>query len=111
MTVDGRGRHLDVSEPLRAYVRRRMQFAIGSFEPRIIRAEVCVADVNGPKGGVDKLCVIAVCLVRIGWVFASADGVSAYSAVDRAASRMRTIVVRRIGARLKSRSRADRLSV
>jgi len=111
MKVEVKGRHLDVSEPLRAYAQRRLQFAIGSFEPRIVRAEVCLADVNGPKGGVDKLCVIAVFLGRIGWVFATADSASAYSAIDRAASRIRTGVVRRLGTRLKSRFRADRLSV
>ena len=111
MRVDVKGRRLDVSDALRAYTQRRLNFAIGSFEPRIIRTQVCLADVNGPKGGVDKWCAIAVCLVQIGWVFATAESASAYSAVDRAASRIRTVVARQIRTRLKSRSRAHRSSV
>jgi putative sigma-54 modulation protein len=111
MKVDVRGRDLDVSDALRAYTQRRLDFAIGSFDPRIIRAEVCIADVNGPKGGVDKVCAIAVCLVQTGWVFATADSASAYSAVDGAASRIRTVIARGIRTRQKSRSRAYRWSV
>jgi putative sigma-54 modulation protein len=110
MNVEVKGRRLDVSKALRAYAERRLHFAIGSFEPRIIRAEICITDVNGPKGGIDKLCAIAVCLVGTGWVFATADSANAYSAIDGAASRMRTVVARRIRTRLKSRFRSDRLS-
>jgi putative sigma-54 modulation protein len=108
MKVEVKGRHLDVSEALRAYTERRLNFAIGSFGPRIMRTQVCIADVNGPKGGVDKVCAIAVCLVQTGWVFATADSASAYSAVDGAASRIRAVVARRIRTRLKSRSRGHR---
>jgi putative sigma-54 modulation protein len=111
MKVEVKGRHLDVSEALRAYAERRLHFAIGPFEARITRAEVCIADVNGPKGGVDKLCAIAVRLAGTGWLFATAESTNAYSAIDGAASRMRTVVARRIRTRLKPRFRADRSSV
>jgi putative sigma-54 modulation protein len=105
MNVDVRGRQLDVSEPLRAYTQRRVQFAIGSFEARISRVEICIADVNGPRGGVDKTCVITVFLEGTGSVFAKGVGASAYAAVDHAASRIRTILVR--GLRMSAASRRD----
>jgi ribosome-associated translation inhibitor RaiA len=105
MKVDVRGRHLDVSDTLRAYALRRVQFAIGPFEPRIARVEVSITDVNGPRGGLDKSCVISVLLQPAGSVLARGAAASAYSAVDRAASRIRTILVRRL--RIGSASRRN----
>ena len=53
--------HCDGVEPapvLREYVTRRMSFAIGRFRDHIQWARVKVADVNGPRGGNDKRCVV-----------------------------------------------------
>jgi hypothetical protein len=58
MNAAVKGRHVGVSEALRTYGRRRLQFAIGPFEPRITRTEACIADVNGPKGW-DRQTVVA----------------------------------------------------
>jgi|SRR4051794_10542018 putative sigma-54 modulation protein len=96
MNIDVRGRHLDVSEPLRAYAQRRVQFAIGSFEPRIRGVGICITDVNGPRGGVDKACVITVLVNHGRSLFARARGANAYSTVDRTACRIRTILLRRL---------------
>jgi ribosome-associated translation inhibitor RaiA len=107
MNVSVRGRHLDVSHPLRVYAGRRLQFAIGSFEPRIDQVEVRIEDVNGPRGGIDKTATITVFVNPGGWIFARAAGTNAYSAVDRAASRIRTLLVRRVRSETASR-RPDR---
>jgi ribosomal subunit interface protein len=96
MDILVRGRNLDVSEPLREYARRRLEFAARSFEPRIERVEVLVEDMNGPRGGVDKLCVVSVFVDRIGRVFARATALDAYAAIDRAAARVRSVLVRRL---------------
>ena len=96
MDILVRGRNLDISESLREYARRRLEFAARSFEPRIDGVEVIFEDMNGPRGGIDKLCVISVSVARIGRVFARATAVDAYAAVVRAATRLRSGLVRRI---------------
>lgn len=103
MDVSVRGRHLDVSEPLKTYAERRLLFSIGEFAPRIGEIEVRVSDVNGPRGGVDKACDIAIVLPPFGRLVARAIDANAYSAVDRAASRIRSVLVRRLRQRTERR--------
>lgn len=114
MNVTVRSRHLQLSDALRAYADRRLRFSVGPFAPLIDGIDVCVADVNGPRGGIDKVCAIAVVLTPLERVFARAIDSNAYSAVDTAASRIRTILVRRLRRRRESRrgrwqARAGRL--
>ncbi len=101
-----KGRHLDVSEPLRAYTVRRLRFALGPFARQLINVEVRLADTNGPRGGIDKACAVKVLLRTLTVVFAKAEGTDIYSTVDRAATRVRTAVSRSL-----SRRRADRRDV
>ena len=103
MDVSVRGRHLDLSEPLKAYAERRLLFSIGEFALRIGSIEVRVSDVNGPRGGVDKACDIAVVLPPFGRLVARAIDADAYAAVDRAASRIRSVLVRRLRHRSERR--------
>jgi ribosomal subunit interface protein len=103
MDVSVRGRHLDVSEPLKAYAERRLLFSIGEFAPRVGSIDVRVADVNGPRGGVAKACDIEVMVPPFGRLFARAVDVDAYAAVDKAAARIRSVLVRRIRHRAERR--------
>ena len=59
-----RGRNMTVGNLLRNQVEKRLQFALGRFEPRIRHVTVDLADITGPRGGVDKSCRIAVHLNR-----------------------------------------------
>ena len=49
---------------LRHLLDRRLRFALSRFEPRISGLTAVLEDVNGPRGGVDKLCRIIVRLQR-----------------------------------------------
>jgi putative sigma-54 modulation protein len=40
--------------------RRRIDFAIGRFHARLRSVTVRLTDVNGPKGGIDKNCLVTV---------------------------------------------------
>jgi len=76
-----------VSEALRAHVERRLHFALGRFGGRVRQATVRLSDLNGPRGGVDKACRIAVRLpASPDLVVEDADG-DLYVAIDRAAER------------------------
>lgn len=105
MELSIRGRHLALSDPLKRYAMRRLRFSVGAFDSHISSIDVRLTDVNGPRGGIDKQCLIAVILQPIGRVFVRAMGSDAYAAIDRAATRIRTVVVRKLARRKDVRDR------
>ena len=58
MNLEIRIRSTDLTEALHAYVERRLHFSLGRFAGRLGAVKVRITDVNGPRGGVDKLCRI-----------------------------------------------------
>jgi ribosome-associated translation inhibitor RaiA len=78
-----------VIEPtLRDHIERRLMFALSRFGSRISKAEVYLADDNGPKGGVDKACQVVVRLRGLNDVIAEVTDTDWPVAVDRAATRI-----------------------
>lgn len=71
---------------IREHARRRLGFALGRLSGRIDRVSVTLTDVNGPRHGVDKSC-----LVRIGGagreIVCAAIDSDVYRLIDRAADR------------------------
>ena len=53
-------RGIELSSDLNDYVRRRAHFSFGRFAGRIRSLSIRLADVNGPRGGIDKVCNIRV---------------------------------------------------
>lgn len=53
-------RGVELTADLNDYVRRRIHFALGRFAGKIRSVSVRLADVNGPRGGIDKCCDIRV---------------------------------------------------
>ncbi len=102
MNISVRGRHLAVSEGLKAYAVRRLTFSLGPFGSLVSRAEIRIADVNGPRGGVDKTSVITIVFRPIGTLVARARHADAYSAIDRAAGRIRSVLVRSVQRRTRA---------
>jgi putative sigma-54 modulation protein len=90
---------LDLSDPLKAYTERRLQFSLSHFVTQLDGVEVRLGDINGPRGGIDKTCAIKVILRRFGVVFARAAGHDVYSTVDHAATRIRSAVSRTLSRR------------
>lgn len=60
MKVEIRGRGIQIDDALREHARRRVDFALGRFESSIRWVSLQLEDMNGPRGGVDKRCVIEV---------------------------------------------------
>jgi len=56
ITVHAKG--FEISQPIREYVEKRLETAADRFEHMVRGAHVTLEDVNGPKGGVDKVCRI-----------------------------------------------------
>ena len=51
---------IDLSGDLKDYIGRRVHFSLGRFAARIRSLSIRVADINGPRGGIDKFCDIRV---------------------------------------------------
>ncbi len=83
-----RAKSIGLTEALDDHCRRRLAFALGRFRARIGTVTVVLADVNGPRGGIDKCCSIRVSLRYGGFVVISANDASMYAAVDAAADRI-----------------------
>jgi ribosome-associated translation inhibitor RaiA len=89
MELSIRSRGIDLSDELRDLVARRMQFALDTFEDRVDLTSVYLADLNGPKGGVDKLCQITLRTQGAGEIAVRDTGPSVETALNRAASRVK----------------------
>ena len=53
-------RGIELSGDFEDYLRRRVHFSLGRFAARIRSLSIRLADVNGPRGGVDKCCDVRV---------------------------------------------------
>ena len=95
-------RSVEVPESLAQDIERRVRLVLGRFGRKIAHVTVRFADVNGTRGGVDKLCRVE---ARVwGRLPLAAEGVSddlrtaAVSAVDR----IGRVVERAVGRRFAS---------
>lgn len=60
MKIEVRFRCIEASNALREYVVRRIQFLLNRFSAGIETVVVRIGDINGPRGGVDKRCHVAI---------------------------------------------------
>ena len=64
MRLHIRVRNIELTEALKHYVKRQLQFALGRFGRRIRQVTIRLSDVNGPRGGCDKTCQVKVGLIH-----------------------------------------------
>lgn len=60
MNIQIRTRRDELSEGLQRYVERRLAFTLDRHVSKVGQVLVYLDDLNGPKGGVDKLCQVKV---------------------------------------------------
>jgi putative sigma-54 modulation protein len=94
MKIHVRSRQVELDETVRGYVERRLELGLGKLAERIVRATVYVVDVNGPRGGEDKVCRIEVRLRPTGTVMVADSAADLLVAVDRTADRAAQAVAR-----------------
>ena len=58
MNLFVRSSNVPLTQPIRTYIDRRVRMVLGRFGRKLARVSVRISDVNGPRGGVDKLCRI-----------------------------------------------------
>lgn len=78
---------------------RRFAFALGRFGGSVRSLTVRLRDLNGPRGGHDKLCAVAVRLAGVRReIVVEETSASALMAIDGAANRMARAVARAVDA-------------
>jgi putative sigma-54 modulation protein len=103
VTIDFRVRGIDFTDELRKAVERIVAFALDRYHPQMDKISVYMADLNGPKGGVDKLCQITAKLSRGNPVLILEQGSEILTTVNRAAHRLG----HRIGRAVQRQNRPD----
>jgi putative sigma-54 modulation protein len=104
MQFEIHAKDIPISEQLRGHIKRRLCFALERFAMRIGKVRVSVGDVNGPRGGVDKRCRVAIVLMPSTTVVMENRDSNIYVAIDLVADK----AGRCIGRRLKRRKGGGR---
>ena len=94
MTINVRGYGIEVSPEVGGLVARRLSFALSRFGGRVRGVSVRLADLNGPRGGIDKRCSMQALLAPRGSVRVEDTDSELPAAVDRAASRLARAISR-----------------
>ena len=89
-------RGFSLTEGLRNHVHNRLGFTLSRGASRVRRVEVKLSDVNGPRGGVDKRCLIEIRLDGLPVIVVQDVQSDMYTAIDRAATRAARTVMRRL---------------
>jgi ribosomal subunit interface protein len=95
--------HLDIqtsgfslTDSIRDYTKLRMQFALHRNDKYITRVQVRLADINGPRGGIDKRCQIDLSLAGQNDILIEDIETNLYVAIDRAADRCARTLARKL---------------
>lgn len=81
-------RGVELDEGVRDHIERRLTFALSRFEVRLLKVTVHLTDNNGPKGGIDKSCLIVARLRGVEDVVVEVVDSDCVVAIDQATSRI-----------------------
>ena len=96
MQLDIQTNGFSLTEALKSYTTKRMQFALNRNDSYITRARIWLADINGPRGGVDKRCQIELKLAGQNNIVIEDIEADLYFAIDRASDRCMSTLSRRL---------------
>ena len=87
MRIHIHSKDIDLTESLRKHIAKRLAYSLNHGGDMISRVVVRLADVNGPRGGIDKICGIEVRLKGASAIAIDDTQSDLYVAIDRAAER------------------------
>jgi ribosome-associated translation inhibitor RaiA len=96
MQIDIVARSFPLTDAMRAYVNRRLDFSLSVRDSQIKCVVVRLSDTNGPRGGNDKCCRIQVVVPGHADVVVQDIESDLYRAIDRATDRVSRTVARRL---------------
>jgi hypothetical protein len=101
--MDIRGINYQLDDELKNHIERRLSFAVGRFAARVQKLTVRMTDINGPRGGIDKHCRIAIDLFPRGTVMLEDRGENPFVLVTDMAKRAGRTVRRELERRRRRR--------
>jgi ribosome-associated translation inhibitor RaiA len=87
---------LRLTATMYARIERRVRFAFDRFADRLVRVGVRFTDVNGPRGGEDKVCTVAVTVRGLPTVRVSQRSADMRAALDLAVQRAARCVAKAV---------------
>ena len=99
MQVDIRRQGIELDEAMTAHLQRRLDFALGRLDHRVMRVEVHLAHENGQRGGVGDRCRILVHLKHLPDVVVEDHGDDLVALIDRTVNRAGQAVHRELDRR------------
>jgi len=105
INIEIQTRRFSLTEGLRQHVARRIEYALRSHRVWVDRVEVHLGDVNGPRGGADKVCRVIVRLQHLRALVISDLGGDLYAVISSAAERAGRSVGRRMAHRIRTKRR------
>jgi len=96
MQLDIQTNGFSLTDGIRNHVSRRMKFALDRNDGHIMHVKVSLADINGPRGGVDKRCQISLALAGHNNILIEDTEADLYVAIDRASDRCARTLTRRL---------------
>ncbi len=101
MKIDIQTRGFDLTEGLKAFIQRKLQFALSRMESHISVISIGLSDINGPKGGIDKRCRLQVSIANMEDIVIKDTQPDLYCAIDRTMQRASRVVTRKIARQQK----------
>ena len=105
MQITTTARDIELTGSLREYVENRLAFALSRFQDRIGGVAIVLSDVNGPKNGIDKRCLLKIRPRGLSEFIIEEIESDFQSALNRAADRAKRTLARQL------RRRGERLAL
>src|SRR4051794_21248943 len=99
--------HIQGSDALSRSIEDGLQQELGHFSERITHVEVHLYDLNGPKAGVDKRCMMEARLAGLSSVSASHEADNLDEANDGASEKLHRVIEHKLGKLNDSRGRTS----
>jgi putative sigma-54 modulation protein len=98
MQIDIEARSFTLTKALKSYIEKKLKSTLSSYgkHPLFKRAVIRLSNVNGPRGGEDKLCHIQLMLAGAPDIIIKNTEQDIYAAIDIASRRAGNAVVRRL---------------
>jgi len=109
MLVHIQSRHFSLSEALNKYVKSKVQVMLSRYEEKIIRVDVSLFDINGPKGGEDKCCKIIVKINGSSSIVVQETAEDLYDAINTSSRRAKRAINRQLSILVRTRRKISEM--
>ena len=108
MQIDIRTQKFSLTSTLKSYSEKQLKLALENCERYVQRVTMHLSDINGPRGGKDKCCLVRVKLFGLPDVVVKDVKDDLYASINQAVDRARQAALRKIG-KQRSLIRQNRL--